>query len=125
MDINQKGCFAEYKYVTKAMESGFNVSMPLLGSSPYDCILEKDNLMYKFQVKYMSDNRYTSNKQKTPQIEIKSGKKYYSKEEVDFFAVWHEKHKGFFILPNNGQKAFRLCVNNKYKDNFNNFNIIL
>ena len=57
--------------------------------------------------------------------EIKSGKKYYSKEQVDFFAVWHEKHKGFFILPNNGQKAFRLCVTNKYKDNFNNFNIIL
>jgi len=125
VDINQKGCFAEYKFVTMAMENGFNVSMPLLGSSSYDCILDKDNRIRRVQVKYMSGDRYTSSKQKTPQIEIKSGKKYYSKEEVDFFAVWHESYKGFFILPNNGQKAFRLSLDNKYAENFNNFDIIL
>jgi hypothetical protein len=124
MDINQKGCFAEYKFATRAMENGFNVSMPLLDSSPYDCILEKDNKLYKIQVKYMSSDRYSSEKQKTPQIEIKSGKRYYQPDEVDFFAVWHDLYKGFFILNNDGQKAFRLSIHNKYADNFNNFDLI-
>jgi len=124
MDINQKGCFAEYKFATRAMENGFNVSMPLLDSSPYDCILEKDNKLYKVQVKYMSSDRYSSEKQKTPQIEIKSGKRYYQADEVDFFAVWHDLYKGFFILSNDGQKAFRLSIHNKYADNFNNFDLI-
>jgi hypothetical protein len=124
MDRNQKGCFAEYKFATRAMENGFNVSMPLLDSSTYDCILERDNKLYKVQVKYMSANRYTSERQKLPQIEIKSGKGYYSPEDVDFFAVWHDEHKGFFILKNNGQRAYRLCLSNKYKENFNNFDLI-
>lgn len=124
MDRNQKGCFAEYKFATRAMENGFNVSMPLLDSSTYDCILERDNKLYKVQVKYMSANRYTSEKQKLPQIEIKCGKGYYSAEDVDFFAVWHDEHKGFFILQNTGQRAYRLCLSNKYKENFNNFDLI-
>lgn len=125
MNINQKGCFAEYKFATMAIENGFNVSMPLLDASTYDCILEKNNKLHKVQVKFMCANRYTSEKQKTPQIEIKNGKGYYSISDVDFFAVWHDEHKGFFILNNTGQRAYRLCLNNKYKDNFNNFDIIL
>ncbi len=72
----------------------------------------------------MSANRYTSERQKLPQIEIKSGKGYYSPEDVDFFAVWHDLYKGFFILSNDGQKAFRLSIHNKYADNFNNFDLI-
>jgi hypothetical protein len=125
VNINQKGCFAEYKFATMAMEKGFNVSMPLLDASTYDCILERKSILYKVQVKYMSDGRYSQGNQKIPQIEIKNGKGYYSKEDVDFFAVWHEKYNGFFILPNNGQRAFRLSTTNKYVENFNNFDIIL
>ena len=87
MNVNQKGCFAEYKFATEAIGRGFNVSMPLLDASTYDCILEKDNKLYKVQVKYMSDGRYSQGNQKIPQIEIKNGKGYYSKEDVDFFAV--------------------------------------
>lgn len=125
MNINQKGCFAEYKFATMAIENGFNVSMPLLDASAYDCILEKNNILYKIQVKYMSEGRYCKSTQKTPQIEIKHSGGYYSSEDVDFFVVWHEKYNGFFILPNNGQRAFALSKDNKYKDNFNNFDIIL
>ncbi len=40
MNHNQRGCFAEYKFATRAMEEGFNVSMPLLDSSAYDAIVE-------------------------------------------------------------------------------------
>ena len=125
MDKNQKGCFAEYKFATMAMERGFNVSMPLLDASKYDCILERENTLYKVQVKYMCANRYTNEKQKTPQIEIKCSNGYYAKDDVDYFAVWHDEYNGFFILPNNGQRAFRLSLSNKYAENFNNFNIIL
>ena len=57
MNINQKGCFAEYHFATRAMEKGFNVSMPLLDSSAYDCILEKEGKLFKFQIKYVSKDR--------------------------------------------------------------------
>ena len=58
MNRNQKGCFAEYHFSTTAMQNGFNVSVPLLDSSPYDCILEKKGKLFKIQVKYLGEKRY-------------------------------------------------------------------
>ena len=58
MNGNQKGCFAEYHFATTAIKQGFNVSMPLLDSSMYDCILEKNGKLFKFQVKYLGAERY-------------------------------------------------------------------
>jgi hypothetical protein len=120
MDINQKGCFAEYKFATMAIENGFNVSMPLLDASAYDCILEKNNKFFKLQVKYFTGaGNHTT---------IRHGNKSrggYSLEEVDYFAVWNESCKGFFILKNTGQLGYALSKEGKYKENFNNFNIIL
>ena len=57
MDRNQLGCLAEYKFSVKAIQEGFNVSMPLLDSSPYDCIIERDLKLYKIQVKNVSAER--------------------------------------------------------------------
>ena len=52
MDSNLLGCTAEYKFATMAMESGLKVSMPLLDSSPYDCIVElPDFKLRKIQIK--------------------------------------------------------------------------
>ena len=57
MNNNQRGCLAEYIFATIAMQNGFNVSMPLLDASPYDAIIEKENKLYKIQIKHVSKNR--------------------------------------------------------------------
>jgi|TARA_Y100000033_G_C2660583_1_gene69328 hypothetical protein len=120
MNGNQKGCFAEYHFATTAIKQGFNVSMPLLDSSVYDCILEKNGKLFKFQVKYLGANRYKHGR--SIQIVLKrTGTPTYDSNYVDYFALWSEEYQGFFILKNEGQKSLRLSLHNKYKENFNNF----
>jgi hypothetical protein len=52
VDSNTRGCYAEYKFATMAMEYNMRVSMPLLDSSPYDCIVELPNgKLKKIQIK--------------------------------------------------------------------------
>ena len=123
MNGNQKGCFAEYHFATTAIKQGFNVSMPLLDSSMYDCILEKNGKLFKFQVKYLGAERYKHGR--SIQIVLKrTGTPTYDSKFVDFFALWSEEYNGFFILKNEGQKSLRLSLHNKYKENFNNFALI-
>jgi len=120
---NQKGCFAEYHFATTAIKQGFNVSMPLLDSSMYDCILEKNGKLFKFQVKYLGAERYKHGR--SIQIVLKrTGTPTYDSNYVDFFALWSEEFNGFFIIKNEGQKSLRLSIYNKYKENFNNFAIV-
>tara|TARA_R110002153_G_scaffold171794_1_gene324648 strand:- start:6 stop:383 length:378 start_codon:yes stop_codon:yes gene_type:complete len=124
VNANQKGCYAEYHFAATAIKEGFNISMPLLDSSTYDCILEKGGDLFKLQIKYLGDKRY-KHKGNTTQITLKrSGESTYDKKYVDFFALWSEEFKGFFIIKNLGQTSLRVSINNKYKENFNNFALI-
>jgi hypothetical protein len=120
---NQKGCYAEYLFATTAIQKGFNVSMPLLDKSKYDCVVEKDGDLFKFQIKFMGKDRYKHDG--VMQINLKRvGNRSYSLSDVDFFAIWHEEYNGFFIIPNHGQHSIKLNIKGKYKENFNNFAII-
>lgn len=124
MDRNQKGCFAEYKFATRAMENGFNVCMPLLDSSTYDCVLEKDGVMFKVQIKYVSADRQKDPEHNNTRVTLHRDGGGYPAHLCDYFAVWFDEYDGFFIIENEGQKAMRFSLNNKYKDNFNNFDLI-
>lgn len=122
MDRNQLGCLAEYKFSVKAIENGFNVSMPLLDSSPYDCILERNLKLYKIQVKNVSaERKFDGN---NIHLVLRRTADYYTTEEVDYFAVYFTVLDGFFIIPNFQQRSLRLSISGKYKDNFNNFALI-
>ena len=123
MTPNQKGCYAEYLFATEAIKHGFNVSMPLLDASKYDCILEKDGKMFKIQIKYMGKDRYRHGG--IMQITLRRvGDQSYSNKYVDYFAIWHEEYQGFFIIKNIGQKSMKVNKNGKLKNNFNNFALI-
>lgn len=122
MDRNQLGCLAEYKFCTKAIENGFNVSMPLLDSSPYDCIVERNLKLFKIQVKNIGIVRKFEHK--NIHVVLRRSTYFYTKAEVDFFAIYFTAYEGFFIIPNYEQKAIRLSIEGKYKDNFNNFALI-
>lgn len=119
MNANQKGCYSEYLFATMAMENGFNVSMPLLDASPYDAIIEKNNKLYKIQIKHASKTRKRD--YKNIHIVLRRSQDFYKLEEVDYFAIYHEELKGFFIVPNTEQRSIRISKDGIYKNNFNNF----
>tara|TARA_R100000963_G_scaffold34593_2_gene28664 strand:- start:227 stop:607 length:381 start_codon:yes stop_codon:yes gene_type:complete len=122
---NQQGCYAEYLFASTAMRNGFNVSMPLLDASQYDCILEKNGSLYKIQIKYISNTRVKSIYNKySDQCVLRRGCLTYETKYVDFFAIYKESLKGFFIIKNKKQKTIRLRANGPYKENFNNFALI-
>ena len=120
MDSNLIGCIAEYKFAVMAMEQEINVSFPLLDASPYDCITDSINGLKKIQIKSV-----LSDKDIVRCFLQNSRKKYYSINDVDYFAVWIKSHKGFYIIKNNG-KLHSLVIHKdgKYSKNFNNFAIL-
>lgn len=119
MNNNQRGCLAEYLFVTIAMQNGFNVSMPLLDASPYDAIIEKDNKLYKIQIKHVSNDR--KRRRTDVQITLRRSGLYYTLNEVDYFAIYFEELNGFFVIKNTEQRSVRLSPNGIYKNKFNNF----
>ena len=122
MNHNQKGCFAEYHFAATAIALGFGVSTPLMSSSYYDCILEKDGKMFKIQIKYLGKDRLRRGN--SMQITLRrTGLPSYEKKYVDFFALYDEENNGFFIIPNLGQSCLKININGKYKENFNNFDL--
>lgn len=102
------------------MAQGLGVSMPLLDSSPYDCIIDNGQRLLKIQVKGIL-NRAKKSRKNGYKINLRGGTNYYKKNEVDFFAIYHLKLNGFFIIPNLQQKSLVINIKGKYKDNFNNF----
>ena len=117
MNSNLLGCYAEYKFAVEAMKNGFSVSMPLLNTSPYDAILEKNYKLYKFQIKSISQKRFNKN-DKNIHLNLRH-QGYYTLDEVDYFAILYDN--GFFVIPNKLQKSFSLSLNGVYKKYFNNF----
>lgn len=125
MNANQFGCFAEYRFAIRAMEWGFNVSMPLLDASAYDAIVEKDGILNKIQIKSISEARTNKMERSDVQCVLRGDAKSYPIELVDYFAIYVERDRGFYIIKNKGQKAIRLSTTGIYKENFNNFASIL
>ncbi len=125
MNANQFGCFAEYRFAICAMEQGFNVSMPLLDSSKYDAIVEKDGVLRKIQVKSISEARTNKLDRDDVQCVFRTDGKGYCVKLVDYFAIYVERDRGFYIIKNKGQNSIRLSTKGIYKDNFNNFALIL
>lgn len=125
MNANQFGCFAEYRFAIRAMEWGFNVSMPLLDASAYDAIVEKNGVVRKIQIKSISEARTIKENREDVQCVLRRDGKAYPIEMVDYFAIYVERDRGFYIIKNNGQKTIRLSTEGIYKKNLNNFAIIL
>ena len=83
-DAKHRGEWAELNFMTRAAESGFNVSKPWGDSSRYDVAVERDGPFLRVQVKSTiarQDGGYV--------CAIKSSPcQYYTRHQVDFFAVY-------------------------------------
>lgn len=124
MDTNGKGMYAEYLFASECIKRGIYPSKPLMDSSIYDMILEKDGKLYKVQIKYSAK---VPSDRKSIQVPLCNGvKSRYDIDSVDFFVVYLEYFKGFFIIKNTGDmQGIRLNTreDSKYSYNFNNFNL--
>jgi len=121
VDNNQRGCLAEYLFATECMKRGYQVSMPLMDSSLYDCIVDTGKNLLKLQIK-SSIKTPDNDRHNSVHIPLQNNKRYYSKEKIDYFAVWSEFFSGWFVFKNNGEmQSIRVSLTGKNKKYFNNF----
>ena len=102
MDSNARGCFAEYLFGVECLKRGIIISFPILDSCVYDCVADTGKNVYKIQIKYSGKNFIKH--RKTIQCNWHQS---YDLQDVQYFAVYVEIYKGFFIFRNNGR---RKCI---------------
>ena len=120
MEKNQLGSYAEYLFATECIKRGYSVSFPLMDSSPYDCILDTGVCLLKIQIKASEKRPY--DRKNSVNVPLQNTKRIYTKEVVDYFAVYSSFYGGFFIFPNEGgMQSIRLSLIGRNKVFFNNF----
>jgi hypothetical protein len=116
VDTNTRGCVAEYLFGVECLKRGIIVSFPLLNSCVYDCIADTGKNIYRIQIKS------TGKKIEKGRSTVRANwHNVYSAQDVDYFAVWVDLYKGFFIFKNKGQQSIRLSKFNSNWEFFNNF----
>jgi len=112
---------AEYLFATECMKQNYQVSMPLIDSSLYDCIVDTGDRLLKVQIK-SSTKTPSNDRQNSVNIPIQNNKRSYTKESIDYFAVWSDFYNGWFIFKNTGKmQSIRVSIIGKNKKYFNNF----
>ena len=95
-----------------------------MDASLYDCIVDTGDKLYRIQVK--STTKVPVRKSlNNVQVVLANSKSTYTKELIDYFAVWCKHYDGFFIFKNKGDmQTIRLSLIGKNKIYFNNFAFI-
>lgn len=102
---------------------GYTVSMPLLDSSIYDCIVDTGSKLVRVQIK--STNKKPDEHHNGVHLTINNSKREYPPELVDYFAFYTTYFDGFFVVKNlQDIKSIRLHPEGKYKNNFRNFDFV-
>lgn len=97
--------------------------MPILDSSIYDCVVDAKGALYKVQIK--SSEKTPRGNENSVNIPLDNSKTKYTKDRVDYFAVYSGFYGGFFVFPNLGNmKSFRASTKGKNKAFFNNFDFV-
>jgi hypothetical protein len=121
MDQGRVGCHAEYLFATKCLEQGFDVSMPLRHTSPYDVIVDTGEQLIKVQVKSTAGS-FRGTRKSIKMTISKNGDQLYSVDEIDYLALYVHEFQGFFIFKYDQPKgSYRLSTQGIYKNHFNNF----
>ena len=101
---NQKGLITEMKVMLYFIELGYNVSQPLNADSRYDCILDKNNKLYRIQIKTSHLSTTTNNSiefkcRSTTTTQNHRKQSSYTSNDIEFFAtVWENE---VYLVPVN------------------------
>jgi hypothetical protein len=93
-DPKHRGEWTELVFMSRITERGFNVSKPWGDSSRYDCAVERRGHFLRVQVKSTIARQFNGYI-----VTIKSGYHYYTRHQVDFFAVYVIPEDVWYILP--------------------------
>jgi len=103
------------------MKRDYQVSMPLIDSSLYDCIVDTGERLIRVQIKSTA-KKPDSKRQSSVHIPLQNNKRNYTKDKIDYFAVWTDYFGGWFIFKNTGKmQSIRVSKKGKHQKNFNNF----
>jgi len=94
-DAKHRGEWTELIFMSRVTERGFNVSKPWGDSARYDCAVERHGHFLRVQVK-STIARFCGGYV----VAIKSSRcQYYTRHQVDFFAVYVIPEDVWYILP--------------------------
>ena len=85
------GEYSESLFTTRCIEMGYIVSKPFSHYTRYDLIVDLDNALHRVQVKSTGYLRKRDN-----QCHVKID---YTKDEVDWFAIYFKKLESWYVLP--------------------------
>jgi len=103
------------------MKRDYQVSMPLIDSSLYDCIVDTGERLIRIQIK-SSAKTPENDRHNSVHIPLQNNKRQYTKEKIDYFAVWSDFFNGWFVFKNTGDmQSIRVSLKGKNKKYFNNF----
>lgn len=99
--------------------NNYTVSIPLTDSQDYDLIVEKDNLLYKCQVKTTSYKKkngiYAANLTVKGGNRSGSGKiKHFDKDKVDLLFVLTDSNVKY-LIPSDCCPTAEICLGDKYR----------
>ena len=115
----QLGDIAEISFMLRAMKAGFNVCSPYSKDSAYDCILDYKGKLNRIQIKATGVLNKGRSKGASEYYRLvcshgSTGKKLYTKNECDYFALYVMPLDQFFIVPVTDikTKTFKIYPNN-------------
>lgn len=103
LSTQYKGTITELQVATYLLSLGYNVSQPLTQDSKYDLIVDVNHQLIRLQVKTSRRNENTQgfsikfNCRSTTNNVRECKQRYYSEEDVDFFATWWDNQ--VYLVP--------------------------
>lgn len=106
MNSKNIGSLGEHIAIVALLELGLSVSRPLGDNDRYDIIVDKDNFLYKIQIKTATGTAESVKFYMTSSQAHRGGtRSKYSLEEVDYFILVDIATKLVFIVPNDGTRG--------------------
>jgi hypothetical protein len=106
---NTKGDIAESAFINECIKNSLKVSIPYGHDTSYDLIVDKDNKLFRIQVKY-ADNDGIKIKARTVSNERK-----YTSDMIDYLVVFDPRENKFYYVPStefaDGRKSITLSLN--------------
>jgi hypothetical protein len=96
------GTLAEKQFLVDALKRNLLVSIPAHDHNGYDVIIQGKTKLYKVQIKATRQAEKNTGSKHCYRVNIAKGtsnKKRYSKDEVDFFAVFLVDISQWYIIP--------------------------
>jgi hypothetical protein len=124
--MNNTGTHSEALFLTKCLELNYTVSKPFSDNTRYDFIVDKDNSLYRVQIK--STNYKRSDNQYAVRLRYQS-KIHYTSDDIDFYAVHIIPEDDWYIFPisfaNTVQFWVTENIKGKYEKYKNNFGFVM